>query len=188
MDELLVMSIDDMDGSMRNTIDHLKNELIKIRAGKANVSMVDGVKVDYYGTPTPLNQCSTVAVADARTITITPWEKKMIPVIERAIIEANLGFNPQSDGEMVRIPIPKLTEERRKELSKQAGQVGEDTRIALRSIRRSTLSDISKFQKDGDVSEDDAKTAEKKVEETMKSYNDKVTAILKVKEDEIMTV
>ena len=182
------MALEDMESHMGATIDHLKSELLKIRAGKANISMVDGVRVDYYGTPTPLNQCSTVAVADARTITITPWERKMIPVIERAIIEANLGFNPQSDGEMVRIPIPKLTEERRKELSKQAGGVGEDTRIALRNLRRSALSDISKLQKDGDVSEDQAKTAEKKVEEMMKTFNDKVTEILKIKEDEIMTV
>ncbi|MEZ4847782.1 MAG: ribosome recycling factor [Bacteroidia bacterium] len=188
MDELLAMALEEMEVHMGNTIDHLKSELLKIRAGKANISMVDGVRVDYYGTPTPLNQCSTVAVADARTITITPWERKMIPVIERAIIEANLGFNPQSDGEMVRIPIPKLTEERRIQLSKQANGAGEDARIALRNLRRSALSDITKLQKDGEVSEDQAKTAEKKVEETMKGFNDKVTEILKVKEEEIMTV
>ena len=112
----------------------------------------------------------------------------MIPVIERAIIEANLGFNPQSDGEMVRIPIPKLTEERRIQLSKQANAAGEEARIALRNLRRSALSNVSGLQKDGEVSEDQAKTAEKKVEEIMKGFNDKVTEILKIKEDEIMTV
>ena len=188
MDEFLVMEIDSMKESMDAAIDHFNRELTKIRAGKANISMVDGVRVDYYGNMTPLNQCSTVAVADARTITITPWEKKLIPTIERAIQEANLGFNPQSDGEMVRIPIPKLTEERRKQLVRQASEEAENTRISLRNSRRDTLSNISTLQKDGDVSEDDAKTAEKKVGEIINQYGDKVNAILKAKEADIMTV
>lgn len=183
----LAPELKSMEDHMDKAIEHLNHELLKIRAGKASPSMIDGITVDYYGTPTPINQVGTVSTADARTLTISPWEKKMIPVIERAIMEANLGFNPQSDGDMVRIPIPKLTEDRRKELVKQAKAEGENTKIALRKHRHDTLHTLKQLQKDG-VSEDAVKTAEGKVDDITKDYNKMVDDTLKIKEEEIMTV
>lgn len=175
------------EASMEKTISHLQSALLKIRAGKASPNMVDSVTVDYYGSQTPLSQVSNVSVADARTLTITPWEKNMIPVIEKAVRDANLGLNPSSDGDMVRIPIPALTEERRKDLVKQARNEGEQAKIAIRSIRKDSNDNLKQLQKDG-VSEDDVKTAEKKVQDTTNSYSDKIDSILKDKEDQIMTV
>ncbi len=187
MDESIKPILDSTSDHMTKSIDHLKIELNKIRAGRATPAMVEGVSVDYYGNPTPLNQVANVAVADARTITITPWEKKMIPAIERAIMEANLGFNPQSDGEMVRIHIPNLTEDRRKDLVKQAKQEGENSKIAIRSSRHEGLNKLKALQKEG-VSEDEVKTAEKKVQDITNEYSKMVDDILQLKESEIMTV
>ncbi|MCL4138408.1 UNVERIFIED_CONTAM: hypothetical protein GTU68_014462 [Idotea baltica] len=149
--------------------------------------MVDSVKVDYYGSTTPLSQVANVSAADARTLTITPWEKNMIPIIEKAVRDANLGLNPSSDSDMVRIPIPPLTEERRKDLVKQAKNEGEQAKISLRSIRKDSNDELKQLQKDG-VSEDAVKTAETKVQDTTNSYSNKIDAILKDKEDQIMTV
>jgi len=179
--------LDQTEQSMEKSIEHFRHALVKIRAGKANASMVDGVHADYYGTDTPLSQVANVSVADARTLTIIPWEKHMIPVIEKAIREANLGFNPQSDGEMVRIPIPMLTEERRKDLVKQAKQEAELARIALRNARKDSNNKLKSLLKEG-ISEDVVKEAEKKVQETTDTFNNKVEAIMKDKESQIMTV
>ncbi|MEM6806308.1 MAG: ribosome recycling factor [Bacteroidota bacterium] len=187
MDPDIQMILEMTQGSMDSAIDYFRNALVKIRAGKASVSMVDGVMVDYYGSPTPLNQVANVSVSDARTLTITPWEKNMIPVIEKAIRDGNLGFNPQSDGDMVRIPIPMLTEERRKDLVKQAKSEAENARIALRKARQDANSELKDLQKEG-TSEDAVKEGEKKVQDITNDYNGKVEAIMKEKESQIMTV
>lgn len=179
--------LDEADQSMNKSIDHFRNALVKIRAGKANTSMVDGVSVDYYGNMTPLTQVSNVSVADARTITIIPWEKNMIPVIEKAIRDANLGFNPSSDGDQVRIPIPMLTEERRKDLVKQAKAEAENARIALRNTRKDANTKLKNLLKEG-VSEDTVKDGEKRVQDMINSFSNKVEEIMKEKETQIMTV
>lgn len=187
MDENIELILEDARENMAKSIEHLKYELHKVRAGKANTAMLDGVKVEYYGSSTPLNQVASVSIADSRTITISPWEKKLTPTIERAIMEANLGFNPQSDGEMIRIHIPSLTEDRRKELVKQAKNEGEQAKIALRSIRHDSLHKLKELQKDG-VSEDEVKTGEKNTQEITNEFTSQVDEILKMKEEEIMTV
>jgi len=173
--------------SMDKSIDHFRNALVKIRAGKASTSMVDGVMVDYYGSPTPITQVANVSTSDARTIAIVPWEKSMIPVIEKAIRDANLGFNPSSDGDQVRIPIPMLTEERRKDLVKQAKAEAENTRIAIRNTRKDSNTKLKNLLKDG-VSEDAIKDGEKSVQDITNSFSNKVEEIMKEKEAQIMTV
>lgn len=175
------------EGQMSKAIDHLENELRVIRAGKANPSMLSGIMVDYYGTMTPLDQVASVGSPDARTISIQPWEKKMIDPIERAIMAANLGFNPQNNGETVRIMVPPLTEERRKDLVKQVKHEGENARVSIRNARRDALEEIKKMQKNG-LAEDAAKDAETKVQKVTDTYNKKVDEHLEKKEKEIMTV
>jgi len=173
--------------SMAKAIDHLENELVKIRAGKANPTMLDGVYVDYYGSPTPINQVGNITIADARTLTIQPWEKNMLQPIERAIIAANLGVNPQNDGNIIRLFLPPLTEERRKELVKRSQGEGETARVAVRSIRRDAMEGIKKLQKNG-LSEDLCKDAEAGIQDLTDKYIAKIDSILAAKEKEIMTI
>ncbi len=173
--------------SLNKAIEHLKHELIKVRAGKASPAMVNELLVEYYGSPTPLNQVANVALADARTITIQPWEKTMLPVIEKAIFEANLGFTPMNDGEIIRISIPALTEERRKELVKQVHHLGEETRISMRTTRHKALDIVKKGIKEG-YPEDDGKRIESQIEELVKDYNNKVQTLIEAKEKDIMTI
>jgi ribosome recycling factor len=187
MSEELDLILDDATDSMKKAIGHLEAELVKIRAGKANPQMLDGIVVDYYGSPSPLNQIANVSVADARTITIQPWEKNMLQPIERAIINSNLGINPQNDGNMIRMFLPPLTEERRREFVKRANGEGENSRIAIRNIRRDAIEEIKKLQKDG-LSEDVAKDAEKSVQETTDRYIGIIDKHLAQKEKEIMAV
>lgn len=187
MDEDIKAIFEETKDAMGKALKHLEGELLKIRAGKASPVMLDGIKVDYYGTPTPLNQVSAVSAADARTLTIKPWEKAMLQPIEQAIIAANLGFNPQGDGEMIRIPIPRLTEERRIQLSKQARSEGENAKIGIRNARQEANSMLKMLQKEG-TSEDAVKNAEKQIQDLTDSFTKSVDDILKVKEDEIMTV
>src|SRR4026208_827200 len=149
---------------MKKAIDHLEVELVKIRAGKANPQMVDGITVDYYGSPMPLNQVSNVSVMDARTLSIQPWEKNMLQPIERAIIAANIGINPQNDGNIIRLFLPPLTEERRRELVKRSNVEGEQGKVSIRSIRRDAIEQVKKLQKDG-LSEDIAADAEQEIQE-----------------------
>lgn len=172
---------------MQKAILHLEAELGKIRAGKANPQILDGVHVDYYGTHTPLFQVATINAPDAKTIVIQPWEKTMLTTIEKAIQAANLGFNPQNDGTIIRITLPALTEERRKELVKKTKAEGEHCRVSLRNMRRDTMELIKKEQKNG-LPEDLAKEAENKVQQITDSYILKVDKHLEVKEKEIMTV
>lgn len=172
---------------MQKAIDHLEAELIKIRAGKANPQMLDGLTVDYYGSPTIMNQVANVSVLDARTLTIQPWEKNMLQPIERAIIAANIGVTPQNDGHTIRLFMPPLTEERRKEYVKKANIEGEHSKVAVRNIRREAIEQIKKLQKDG-LSEDLTKDAEKKMQEMTDKYIVLIDKHLSTKEKEIMSV
>ena len=187
MSEELDMIMDDAKESMQKAINHLEAELIRIRAGKANPQMLDGITVDYYGTPTALHQIANINVADARTLTIQPWEKNMLQPIERAIINSNMGINPQNDGIIIRMFLPPLTEERRKELVKRAGNEGEHSKIAIRNIRRDTIEMVKKLQKDG-LSEDAAKDAEKDTQEITDKFILLVEKHLSSKEKEIMSI
>ena len=172
---------------MDHSIEHLQQELVKIRAGKANPSMLSGLSVPYYGSPTPLNQVANVSVSDSRTIIIQPWEKSMIGPIEKAIFEANLGFTPQNDGELVRINIPPLTEERRKGLVKQAKSLGEDAKVSVRNERKKAMDFLKKAVKGG-YPEDAGKRKEDEVDNMTKSYSGKIDALIEAKEKDIMTI
>lgn len=172
---------------MQKAISHLESELVKIRAGKANPNMLDGIVVDYYGSPVPIGQIANVNVTDARTLTIQPWEKNMLQPIERAIINANLGVNPQNDGNIIRLFMPPLTEERRKELVKRCQGEGEHTKVAIRNIRRDAIESIKKLQKNG-LSEDAAKDAEDEVQQVTDKHTAGVEKHLTAKEKEIMSV
>lgn len=173
--------------NMKKAIQHLETELVKIRAGRANPNMLDGIVVDYYGNPTPINQVGNITVADARTITIQPWEKNMLQPIERSIINANIGLTPQNDGNIIRLFLPPLTEERRKELVKRVNAEGEHTKVAIRNIRRYAIEHIKKLQKDG-LSEDAAKDSEKDVQALTDKYTAEIDKHLEAKDKEIMSV
>lgn len=173
--------------NMERAITHLETELVKVRAGKANPNLVDGIVVDYYGSPTPISQIGNIMVADARTLSIQPWEKNMLQPIERAIIAANIGINPQNDGVMIRLFMPPLTEERRRELVKRAQGEGEHSKVAIRNIRRDAMEQVKKLQKNG-LSEDACKDGEKNIQETTDRFIALVDKHLASKEKEIMTV
>ena len=172
---------------MKKAINHLEAELIKIRAGKANPQMLDNIVVDYYGSPMPINQVANISVMDARTLTIQPWEKNMLQPIERAIINANIGVTPQNDGVIIRLFLPPLTEERRKELVKKCLAEGEHSKIAVRNIRRDSIESIKKIQKNG-LSEDAAKDAETDVQHATDKFISQIEKHLVSKEKEIMAV
>jgi ribosome recycling factor len=172
---------------MKKAIDHLEVELVKIRAGKANPQMVDGITVDYYGSPMPLNQVANISVMDARTLSIQPWEKNMLQPIEKAIIAANIGIHPQNDGNIIRLFLPPLTEERRKDLVKKCHGEGEHSKVAIRNIRRDAIEHIKKLQKNG-LSEDATKDAEANVQGLTDKFITTVDKHLSLKEKEIMVV
>jgi len=172
---------------MKGAIVHLELELNKIRAGKANPAMLENVQVDYYGSRVPISNVASVSTPDPRTIMLQPWEKAMITPIEKAIQAANLGFNPQNDGILIRITVPPLTEERRKELVKKCNAEGEQGKIAIRNIRRDAIEHIKKLQKDG-LSEDAAKDAEAAIQDTTNRYIAMVEKHLAAKDKEIMAV
>lgn len=184
MNEDIQFIIDTAKEAMESAVMHLEKQLINIRAGKASPAMLGSVMVDYYGSPTPLNQVANVATPDGRTITVQPWEKSMLQEIERGIMFANLGFNPMNNGEMVIINVPPLTEERRIELAKQAKAEAEDAKIGVRNARKEANSDIKK----SDVSEDLQQNAEIDIQELTNTYVKRIDTILDVKEKEIMTV
>ena len=177
----------DAEASMNKAINHLETELVKIRAGKANPSMLDGIMADYYGNPTAINQVANISVLDARTISIQPWEKTMLQPIERAITMANIGINPQNDGNVIRLFLPPLTEERRKEMVKRCNGEGEHAKVAVRNIRRDAIEAIKKLQKDG-LSEDICKDAEKEAQDTTDKFTGLIEKHLSAKEKEIMAV
>lgn len=173
--------------SMKKAISHLEAELAKIRAGKANPQMLDGIMVDYYGSPMPISQVGNITVLDARTLSIQPWERNMLQPIERAIINSNIGINPQNDGNIIRLFLPPLTEERRRELVKRCQGEGEHSKVAVRNIRRDAIENIKKAQKTG-LSEDAAKDAEADIQDLTNRYISLVDKHLSTKEKEIMAV
>ena len=181
------MCISLMEEQMKKVMAHLQGQLLTIRAGKATTSMLNGVKIDYYGTLSPLEQVASLSTPDARTIAVQPWEKNLLPVIEKAIMSANLGFNPQNNGEIIRVPIPPLTEERRKELVKQVKGEGENAKAALRNARREANDTLKKLQKEG-LAEDVVKVAMDRVQKVTDSFNERVDGETAAKEKEIMTV
>ncbi|MEP7255559.1 MAG: ribosome recycling factor [Ferruginibacter sp.] len=187
MSEEINKIISDTEASMSKALNHLEAELVKIRAGKANPTMLDGIMADYYGNPTAINQIANISVLDARTISVQPWEKNMLQAIERAITMANIGINPQNDGNVIRLFLPPLTEERRKELVKRCNTEGEHAKVAVRNIRRDGIEVIKKLQKDG-LSEDISKDAEKEAQETTDKYILLIEKHLAAKEKEIMAV
>jgi ribosome recycling factor len=174
--------------SMEKAIDAMKKEFSRVRTGRASVSLFDDIRIDYYGTPTPLNQVGTLAVPEPRLITIQPWERKLIPEIERAILKSDLGLNPMSDGVLVRIAIPSLTEERRKEMVKQIRRMGEDAKVAIRNARRDANEALKKLEKGKEISEDDLKRGEKDVQDLTDLYVKKTDEVLLGKEKEVMEV
>jgi ribosome recycling factor len=183
--EELELYIEEAKELMTKTLNHVGHELTKIRAGKANPAMLDGIQVPYYGATSPLNQVSSMTTPDARTIFIKPWEKGLIHEIEKAIRDANLGLNPQNDGQQVIVNIPMLTEERRKQLVKQVGHECEHGRVSVRNIRKDTNEQLKKIK---GVSEDDVKNAEEEVQKLTDDFIAKIDALMKKKEVEIMTV
>jgi len=174
--------------SMDKSIEALKKEFSRVRTGRASVSLLDEVRVDYYGTPTPLSQIGTLTVPEPRLITIQPWEKKLIPDIERAIYKSDLGLNPTSDGVLVRIIIPPLTEDRRKEMVKLIKRMGEDAKIAIRNIRRDANDGLKKLEKDKEISEDELKRGEKEIQDLTDAFVKKTDEVVAVKEKEVMEI
>ena len=187
MSEELHQQIKEAGSSMEKAIAHLETELVKIRAGRANPQMFDGLVVDYYGSPTAIAQVANISVADARTLTIQPWEKNMLQPIERSIIAANLGVTPQNDGAIIRIFLPPLTEERRKEIVKRVQGEGEQSKIAIRNIRRDAIEGVKKLQKNG-LSEDAAQDGEKEIQELTNKNIALVDKHLAAKEKEVMSI
>jgi ribosome recycling factor len=173
---------------MDAAIEHLKRELAKIRTGRASTNLLDDLMVSYYGTPTPVSQVATLAVPEPRMITITPWEENLVPAIEKAIMTSDLGINPSSDGKMIRVPIPPLTEERRKDFVKQAHKVSEEGRISTRNARRDAVDAFKRMQKDGDISEDDSKRGQDQVQKLTDEFGKQIDEILKRKDAEITDI
>ena len=188
MSEELELIKGDVESLMNKAISHLETELVKIRAGKANPNMLDGIMADYYGAPTPIAQIANISVLDARTISVQPWEKKMLQAIERAIIASNIGINPQNDGNYIRLFLPPLTEERRKELVKRCNGEGEQGKVSIRNIRRDGIEQIKKLQKDAEISEDAAKDAEAEIQDFTNRFIIQIEKHLEAKEKEIMVV
>jgi ribosome recycling factor len=178
----------DLHDRILKTLDTLRHDLAAVRTGRASLHLLDAVKVDYYGTPTPLNQVATLSVPEARLIVVKPWERNMIPVIEKAIRDANLGVNPMSDKDLVRVPIPALTEERRREIVKQVKHKGEEHKIAVRNERRDAKELIEASEKDGEISGDDAKKALEKMQKETDDGVKKVDEIIAAKEKDVMQV
>lgn len=187
MNDLIKSQLNDASMLMDKAVDHCESELIKIRAGKAMPTMLDGIFVDYYGTSTQINQVGTVNVPDARTITIQPWEKSLLVPIERAIMEANIGLNPQNDGVVIRLNVPPLTEERRRDLVKKVKEEAERGRITIRNIRKDANAKIQKLKSES-VSEDEIKDGEAEVQKLTDSYIVKVDKHSEAKEKDVMTV
>jgi ribosome recycling factor len=179
----------DLQGTFNKAIESFKRDLAKVRTGRANISMLDGVKVEYYGTMTPLNQVASLNVPDPRLITIKPWEKSLIPHIEKAIkAQSELGFNPVSDGDQVRIPIPALTQERRKDLVKMIKKLAEEAKVVLRTARREANETLKEFTSAGDVTEDDERKGLKSIQDMTDKFTAQVDDIVLKKEKEIMEV
>ena len=173
---------------MNRTVETLREDFIKIRTGRASAGLLDHVMVDYYGTPTPINQVAQVGVADARTLTVQPWEKNMVAPIEKAIRSSDLGLNPATSGMLIRVPLPPLTEERRRELTKVVKHIGEEAKVAIRNLRRDANEHVKRLLKDKEVSEDDQKRSEKDIQKLTDNFIAQVDATVANKEKEVMTI
>lgn len=173
---------------MQKALDHLSHELAAIRTGRASAALLDGIKVDYYGVPTPLKQVATVSVPDAKTIMVQPFQQNMFSAVEKAIRASDLGLNPNSDGKSLRLPIPSLTEERRREIMKVVKKLGEDTRVAIRNVRRDSIDKMKSSEKAGKITEDDLHRGEKEAQELTDEHIKDIDKIIAAKEKEIMTV
>jgi ribosome recycling factor len=187
MEEEVQLYLEDARERMNKAVDHLRDELLRVRAGKATPNILDGIVVDYYGVKSPLNQVSNINTPDAKTIAIQPWEKSMIEPIEKAILAANIGLTPFNNGEIIRISIPPLTEERRRNLVRQIKNMGENTKVSIRNTRRETNDEFKKLQKEG-LAEDLEKDAENEVQEMTNEYSKIVDEMIASKETDIMTV
>lgn len=171
---------------MKKSIEVLRLDLVKLRTGRANVSLLDHVNVNYYGSPMPINQVANVNVSDARTITVQPWEKKMVPEVEKAILNSDLGLNPITSGEVIRVPLPPLTEERRKEMIRVVRNEGEQTKVAIRNIRRDAIQQIKAMIKDENLAKDDQKRGEDEIQKITDELVAEVDSVLKEKEDDLL--
>ena len=180
--------LDDAKTRMHKSVESLKSELTRLRTGRANTALLDSIKVDYYGSATPLSQVANINVQDARTLSVQPWEKNMVQAIEKAILESDLGLNPMSAGDVMRIPIPPLTQERRMDLVKIVKSEGEGGKVAVRNIRRDAISHIKELLKDKEISEDDERRAEEQVQKLTDTYVASIDGLLKEKEDELMEI
>lgn len=177
-----------LDEKMNKTIEALKKEFTTIRAGRANAQMLDKVRVDYYGTPTPVNQVGAISVPEPRTLMINPWDKTAMAEIEKAIRNSDLGLNPTNDGQVIRISVPALTEERRRDLAKQASKVAEEFKVRLRNERRDANDKLKKMEKEGEITEDDLKKSQDEVQKITDKFIKEVDSLLKAKEQDIMAV
>ncbi len=184
------MSVDfsEFSRKMDRTLDHLGEDFDAVRAGRANAKVLDRITVEYYGSETALNGVATISSPDARTLVITPWDTKMLKEIQKAIQTSDLGINPQNDGRVIRLVFPQLTEERRKDLSKQVKKYAEDAKVAMRNIRRDGMDYVKKLKKNGDITEDDQKKAEKDLQDMLDKYIKKVDSALAAKDKELMSI
>ncbi len=173
---------------MDKTLESLKKDFARVRTGRASTTLLDPVMVNYYGNPTPLSQVGTLSVPEARLITVTPWEKNLIPEIEKAILKSDLGLNPSSDGVIIRIPLPSLTEDRRKELCKNVKRLGEDAKVSVRAIRRDGNDELKKLEKSKDISEDDLKRGEKDIQDITDQHVKKIDDLVVHKEKDVMEI
>lgn len=180
--------VQDAESRMAKSVDSLKTELTKIRTGRAHPSLLDHVMVDYYGNPTPIKQVANVVAEDSRTLAVTPWEKPMVAAVEKAIMTANLGLNPASQGTVIRVPMPALTEERRRDLVRVVKSEGESGRIAVRNIRRDANSDFKDLLKDKEISEDESRKAEENIQKLTDKYIAEIDKLLEAKEKEMMEI
>lgn len=181
-------TIDHAKKKMNKSLNALSNEFAAIRAGRANPAVLDKINVDYWGTPTPINQMAAISVSEGRILVISPWEKNQLKPIEKAIQASDIGINPTNDGSVIRLAFPQLTEDRRKELCKGVKKLGEDCKVAIRSIRRDTIDKLKKMQKNSEITEDDLKDCEKKVQDLTDKFCGEADKAVSEKEKEIMTV
>lgn len=178
----------DAEVRMNKSVESLKGELTKLRTGRAHTSLLEHITVDYYGSEVPINQVANISVADARTLTVTPWEKQMVPVVEKAIMTSDMGLNPASAGEVIRVPLPPLTEERRKDMIRIVRQEGEGARVAIRNIRRDVLGDIKTLLKEKEITEDDERRAHDDIQKITDKYIAQVDKLLEEKEKDLMEI
>ena len=178
----------ELENKMQKTINSYKEELKTIRAGRANPALVENLSIDYYGVQTPFNQVATITVAEARLLTIQPWDVSTMSLIEKSILQSNLGITPSNDGKIIRLPFPPLTEERRKELAKLVKQYGENAKVALRNSRREAMDAIKKLEKSSEISEDELRTGEQEIQNIINKYTSEIDDITKSKEEELMEI